>query len=636
MSFGYRGQILRVDLESGQLEVETPDDHFYRTYFGGSNFVAHYLLKELRPGVEPLSPENILVMAAGPITGTPVGGSGRNTVGGKSPLTGGFGDAQGGGFFGAQLKQAGYDAIIFTGRAPKPVYLMIGEDGPQLRPAEHLWGKTTGETEDAIRAESGERNLRFAAIGPGGENLVRYACVLNDLTHAAGRTGMGAVMGSKNLKAVAVRGGGRVPVADAAKVRELAKWMVDNWKQFAFSFYDVGTAGTVRVLHMAGGLPSYNFRLGHFDKFEPISGEVLRDTILVKRGSCYACPIHCKREVQTGPPWNVGPLYGGPEYETLGSFGSTCGVNDLGAICRANELCNAYGLDTISAGMSIGFAMECYENGLVNERDTDGLQLNFGNAEAMVALLERIIHRQGFGKLIGEGVKRAAEQIGGRAFDFAMHIKGQELPMHEPRFKQGLGMGYTISPTGADHVHNIHDPAYASQNWNMDRVNSLGVYGPLPSDDLSEKKVRLFMADGVWRYATNTFVTCIFVPWSPLKMTELFQAVTGWNSTYLEIHNAGLRSMHLPRIFNLREGFTERDDVLPERIMSKFESGPLQGVGVDDPTLRNAIRTYYGMMGWDEHGVPRRETLEQLGIGWAAEHLPQQQPKETEAAEQPR
>ncbi|MDA8216952.1 MAG: aldehyde ferredoxin oxidoreductase family protein [Dehalococcoidales bacterium] len=622
MPFGYAGKILRVDMTRREIKTEEPDDAFYRTYFGGTNFVAYYLLKEVKPGVDPLGPENKLIFAAGPITGAAVGGSGRNTVGARSPLTGAFGDAQGGGFFGAELKQAGYDAIVVEGRADKPVYLLVGGDKVELRDASHLWGKTTAETEDSVRAEVGERGLRFAAIGPGGENMVRYAAVLNDLSHACGRTGMGAVMGSKKLKAIAARGRGRLPVADPDKVRELAKWMVENWKKYAYSFHDVGTAGTVRALHVVGGLPTRNFQLGHFDDFEPISGETLRDTVLVRRGSCFACPIHCKREVQVGPPWNVGPLYGGPEYETLGSFGSVCGVDDLGAICKANELCNALGIDTISTGMSIAFAMECFENGLLSEQDTDGLHLTFGNAQAMVKMIEKIAYRRGFGAILAEGVKRAAEAIGGRASEFAMHIKGQELPMHEPRLKQGLGIGYAVSPTGADHVHNIHDTAYTAQNANVDRLNSMGVLGPLPASDLSERKVRVLYYDGVWKYATNTFVTCNFVPWSPEKMTELFNAVTGWNSTYLELHNVGLRSVYLPRIFNLREGFTSADDTLPRRLFQKFESGPLAGVGVDEEQHRKAVRLYYDMMGWDEEGVPLPGRLAQLGIGWAADQLP--------------
>lgn len=619
MPYGFNGKILRVDLSSRAIEVEEPGDAFYRTYFGGTNVIAYYLLKETRPGIDPLGPENKLVFSCGPVTGAPLGGAGRNGVGAKSPLTGGFGDSQAGGFFGAELKRAGYDGVVFEGAAEKPVYLSILDGVAELRDASHLWGKNTLETETAIRDEIGDRTLRFATIGPAGENLVRYASILNDVTHAAGRTGMGAVMGSKKLKAVAVRGKAAPAMAEPEKVKELAKYMVEFWKNGAWGFHDVGTAGTVRALQMVGGLPSYNFRQGHFDQWEPIDGVAMRDTILAKRGTCFACPVHCKREVRVGEPWNVEPVWGGPEYETLGAFGSLCGVGDLGAICKANEICNAYGFDTISAGVAIAFAMECFEAGLLKEKDTGGLRLAFGNAEAMVKLTEMIARREGLGRLLGEGVKSAAAAIGGGAEQYAMHIKGLELPMHEPRLKQGLGIGYAVSPTGADHVHNIHDTAYTKTGTlDFGRLNAAGILEPLPASDLSAKKVRLFYYEVTRRWLTNALVTCVFLPWNQEKITEAVNAITGWNATYLELHNVGERTQTMPRLYNLREGFTAADDSMPARLFEAFTSGPLAGVGVDRQKHRQAVELYYQMMGWDSAGLPTSARLVELNLEWAA------------------
>ena len=622
MPYGYNGKILRVDLASGKISVDEPDDHFYRTYFGGTALIAYYLLKELKPGIDALGPENKLIFAAGPVTGAPMGGTGRNGVGAKSPLTGAFGDSQAGGFFGAELKHAGYDAIIFEGQSPKPVYLLIVDGKAELKDASHLWGLNTAEAEAAVRAETGEKLLRTAAIGPAGENLVRVACVMNDLSHAAGRTGMGAVMGSKKLKMVAVRGRGMMPLAQPDKVKELARWMVDNWKEWAFGLNDVGTANGVRGLQASGGLPTRNFMEGAFEGYENLAGDTMRDTILVGRGTCYACPIHCKREVRVGEPWNVEPTYGGPEYETIAALGSLCGVSDLGAVAKGSALCNAYSLDTIGTGAIIAFAMECFEKGILTTQDTDGLELRFGNAHAMVQMIENIAHRRGLGAVLAEGSQRAARQIGRGAEQCVLTIKGQELPMHEPRYKMGMGIGYAVSPTGADHCHSIHDSLFEKETVDMARARSLGILKPLPVNDLSADKVRLCFYDMSMRHAINCWVTCLIARWSPEKITEVFNAVTGWNSTYFELQKVGERAATLAQVYNLREGFTAADDVLPRRLHTPFTKGPLAGVAVDEDKFHAAIRSYYGMMGWDAQGVPTEAKLAERGVAWAAGELP--------------
>jgi aldehyde:ferredoxin oxidoreductase len=624
MANGYNGRILRVNLSSGKLTTEEYPDSFYRQYFGGEGLIAYFLVKELPAGVEPLGPENKLIFAAGPITGVPAGGCGRHSVGAKSPLTGGFGEADSGGYWGAELKMAGFDAVIIEGKAEKPVYISIKDGEASLKDAGHLWGMQALECQIAIREELADPNIKVAQIGPAGENLVRFASVMNDLDAAAGRTGMGAVMGSKNLKAIACRGTRHVPLADPEAAREIARWIKDNAPVNIKRMRDLGTAQIVDGLNGLGGLPTQNFRLGSFEGAEKINGETMADTILVKRRACHACPVQCKREVKVDEPYKVDPRYGGPEYETIGALGSDCGIDDLKAIARGNELCNAYGLDTISCGATIAFAMECFENGLLTTEDTGGLDLRFGNTAAMLEMIEQIARREGLGAMLAEGVARAAKKIGRGAEKYAMHIKGQELPMHEPRLKQGMGIGYSISPTGADHCHNIHDTVYVSMTGLMTDIQALGILEPLPADDLSGDKVRLLAYYANWMHFLNSAVACYFVMSLGRvgfeRTSRLVNAATGWNTSVFEILKVGERAANLARVFNMREGFTSKDDDMPERFFTPHGSGPLP-VALDREAFEKAKQMYYDMMDWPE-GSPSPGKLAELGVAWAIEELP--------------
>ncbi|MHB1132568.1 MAG: aldehyde ferredoxin oxidoreductase family protein [Chloroflexota bacterium] len=627
MPNGYHGKVLFVDLSTCKFEVETPDDAFYRRYLGGSALATYYLLRELQPGVDALSPDNVLVFAAGVISGTPVAGPSRYTVAAKSPLTDGFGEAEAGGWWGPEFKMAGYDAIVFKGRAPKPTYLWIKDGVVELRDAAAIWGLPTAEAADAIRAELGEPRARVAQCGPAGEKLVRYACVINELKHANGRTGMGAVMGSKNLRAVAVRGTTPVAVADKEAVRDLARWL--NKAYEPDTMQSIGTSRGLRGLDAGGMLPTRNFRQGSFEFAEQICGEAQRDSTLVGNGTCFACPIRCKREVEVSEPYKVDRKYGGPEYETIGAFGSVCGVGDLKAIAYANQLCNAYGLDTISAGMSIAFAMECFENGLLSKEDTGGLDLRFGNADAMLRMLEMIINREGFGAVLAEGVKRAAAKVGKGSEKYAMHVKGQELPMHEPRGKPGAaGLAYAVSSTGADHMEAQHDPLFVREDMpNYAKVRGIGLLEPVPQLELGPRKARMFFyLQSLWSMY-NSLTMCAFVgapagPFALNKLTDYVNAVTGWDTTLFELMKVGERGNTMQRIFNLREGFTAADDTLPERMFEGLENGALQGRGIDRQKFAEALRAYYGMSGWDqEAGVPEAWKLAELNIEWAQELL---------------
>ncbi len=619
MKDGFTGKILRVNLTKEKISSENLEETFYRRYFGGRGLIAYYLLKELKPRIDPLGPDNRLIFACGPVTGAPVSGSGRNSVGAKSPLTGTYGEAEAGGYWGAELKRAGFDAIIIEGKASEPVYLWIQDEKAEVRDAHNLWGLEIKKSQETIRSDLGDSRVKVAQIGPGGEKLVRYASVVNDLNHVAGRCGMGAVMGSKNLKAVAVKGTGKVKVRKPKKLGRLAKWMATNVDNVAHTLHTYGTGSDMDVSETMGNLPVRNFRDGDFPEADSISAQAVKEHVRVGMGTCYACAVACKKEVKVTEPWNVDPAYGGPEYETLAALGSNCGVSNLKAICKANELCQRYSIDTISTGVSIGFAMECFERGLLTEEDTEGMDLNFGNAQSMVKLVEMIGERKGIGNLLAEGVKRAAECIQKGAEELAVHVKGQEVPMHDPRLKRGEALGYTISPTGADHVHNIHDTFLFPQLPKS--YESLGVLEAVPIEDFGPKKIRLYKYVGEWRTLNNFLVMCLFPPWSVRQKVEIVRSVTGWNTTAFELMKVVERGNTLARIFNLSEGFTEKDDWLPPRFFQPKTSGALNKTSVDPQKLRKAKLTYYDMMGWTEDGVPKQSTLEELDIAWATNKI---------------
>jgi aldehyde:ferredoxin oxidoreductase len=619
---GYAGKVLHVDLTAGKTWTEEPSADFYRRYVGGNGFIGYYLLKEVPKGADPLGPENALIFANGTFTGIPVAGAGRSAVGGKSPLTGGYGEADAGGFFGAESKQAGFDCIVIKGKAAKPVYLWIHDGEAEIRSAEHLWGTTTHECEEALRAELKEPRARTAIIGSAGEKMVRFACVMLDLSHSAGRTGMGAVMGSKNLKAVVARGKGTIELADGDKVKEIGRWMSQNWKDKAFGMHDLGTAGGVEGLNAIGALPTRNFQDGQFEGNAKISGRAMADTILIDRGGCYACPIRCKRvvEIKEGK-FKTDPIYGGPEYETIGAFGSNCGVDDLAAISKANEICNATAADTISCGMAVSFAMECYEAGLITKKDTGGLDLSFGNAEGMVELTRMICNREGIGDLMAEGPTRAAAKLGSKALPFVVDVKGQPYPMHECRTRWGQALGYAVSPTGADHMHNFWDGAQANDPVG-EGLQGLGVYESAAQTEYTTAKVRAYTVTSNWQWVHNHLGNCMFIPWSNDQIIDLVRGMTGWQTNLYELLKAGERGVTMARAFNMREGLGRKDDVLPPRMNTPHKSGVVNEKPIDPEVLDEQVTKFYGMMGWDpETGKPTLGKLQDLDIEWVADQL---------------
>ena len=628
---GFSGRILHVDLATGQITVETPDEAFYRTYWGGSAMGADYLLKHTPAGADPLGPDNTLCLMLSATTGVAVSGNSRCTATAKSPLTGLVGDSQAGGFWPAELKFAGFDGIVITGKSPKPVYLWIHDGQAELRDAGQLWGRLTGDVEAAIKRELGDEKIEVAQIGPSGERLVRFAAIMNMSNRAHGRTGMGAVMGSKNLKAIAVRGHGKVEVNDKEAVARLArsgpKAMPDRPDMQALQSY--GTAGCLNYQNEVGGLPTRNFTSGYFENATNLAGETMSDTILDSNDTCYACVVRCKRRVQTAyNDRKAVPFYGGPEYETLSTLGTYCAVGDLPAVSLANQICAEYGLDTISCGATIVFAMECYERGILSLTDTRGVDLRFGNAEAMVEITEQIARREGLGDLLAEGSARAAAQIGHGAEELVVAVKGNELPAHMPQVKASLGIIYAVNPFGADHQSSEHDPGYVPgiTGYFAERMADLDLTDPQPDQALGPEKVK-FALHTQWIYSfLDTADLCQFVygpAWQlhgPKEVVELMHAVTGWDMQIEDMQRIGERRVNLLRAFNAREGVGRVADTLPDRLFTEpLKGGTSDGLVVPRDEWEVALNEYYRMAGWSvETGNPTPAKLESLGIGWLA------------------
>ncbi len=632
MGYGSTGKLLRVDLTHQTISVERFDEPFYRLYPGGKALAAYLLLREIRPGTDPLGPNNVLVLVNGLITGAPISTATRFTAAARSPLTGAYGESEAGGFWGPELKLAGWEGIILIGRAEHPVYIAIKDDRVEIRDARHLWGQEPEQAQAQIREELGDRLTRVLQIGIGGENLVRYAALINELRHFNGRSGMGAVMGSKNVKAIAVRGTGKYSdyAHDPQAIAELSRRIAKRVKEHpqSWDLQEKGTPGLVAGLNAGGILPTRNFRQGAFEGVDNVKWEAYEKELLTARRSCYACAIRCKREVKVNDRYQVSDAYGGPEYETVGGFGPNCGIDDLQAIAKANELCGRYTLDSISTSATVAFAMECFEHGLITPEQTGGAEWRFGNAEAMLQIIDWIAHRRGIGDLLAEGTRRAAEVIGGDARYFALHVKGQELPMHEPRGKVGVGLGYAVNEGGADHLVAYHDPMYANPNSvTFKAAADLGITEPLPPRELSPRKAEAYARLENWSSFGKVIGFCYFgpAPRSLIQVDEVVEAVraaSGWDFDKEELLRIGERATNLARVFNVREGFSRKDDTLPDRLFQPLEGGALTGVALSREEFEAALTALYRAKGWDpETARPTAERLEALGIGWAASLL---------------
>ncbi len=624
--------VFHVDLTRGTIETKTLPEDVYRKYPGGSALAAYLLMQSIPAGADPLGPDNVLVMAVSPLTGLAISGQSRMTACARSPLTGAIGDSQCGGFFPAEMRAAGAEAIVFTGQAKEPVYLWLNDGKAELRPAKHLWGKVTAEVDSMLKKEIGDEKVEIAQIGPAGENLVRFAAIMNMVNRANGRTGLGAVMGSKRLKAVVVRGSKSPKPAEPVAFRGLVKRLKDLQaaNPGIVWFGEYGTAGVLAIQDKVGGLPTRNYNEGTFELAKDIDGTTLAKTILKERDTCYACVVKCKRTVEVHEPGlDIDPIYGGPEYETLSLLGSMCGVGDLKLLSKASADANKYGMDTISAGGTIAWAIEAKEKGLLDDK---GLGLQYGDGQSVLRAIEAIALRQGVGDLLAEGSLRAAKTLGQAAVDLTVTVKGQELPAHMPQVKRSLGLVYAVNPFGADHQSSEHDSALRNKPGSLQhgRLEQLDIAASLPATDLSDAKVRFAYRSQCFYSALDTLGLCQFVwgpSWQlygPSETVELVRAGTGWQATMEELLEIGERKIALMRAFNAREGIGKDADVLPKKLFQPLTGkGPTAGVALTTDEFEHARASYYGLAGCDPAtGYPTPAKLRDLGLDWLADKAP--------------
>lgn len=588
--YGYWGKLLRVNLTNREIGTEDLDETLLSSYLGAKGIGAYYFCKEMGKGAEPLSPDNLLILSTGPYQGTDVPSTGRFAVIAKSPLTGIFLDSYCGGWFGHSLKRCGYDLLTIEGKAERPSYISIKDDEVQIKDASELWGKTTKEMEVLLRKLEGEK-VRVISTGPAGENLVRIACLISDYRRSAGRGGSGAVFGSKNLKAVCVEGTRKVPVADGKKLKKVIRQIADNVKQErekGYAFYKYGTSNAVDYASAKDRLPTRNYQLAEFEATEEITGEALYQKYEVDMVGCCPCLIKCQGDIAGGRER--------PEYETLAMLGSNCGIDNLEPIIEANALCNQLGLDTISTGGVIGFAMECSMLGLLEEK------YDFGNGDQLLELIRKIAYREGIGDILADGVRIAAEKIGNDSNKLAVHVKGLEIPAWDPRGKLGHGLAYMTADIGGSHLREFYSTKKIPNTSALEVIEAL-----IGGQD------RNVMRDN--------FIYCTFARDTMDRQLrrDAYQAITGNSLSAEKETEVANRIWTLIRLYNIREGITKDDDCLPHRFRTEpLPSGVAEGCTsfVSEEDMELSLRTYYEKRGWDSEGIPTEKTVSDLGLSW--------------------
>ena len=608
--FGFAGKLLRVNLSSEETKQEPLPDELARKYLGGRGFAARILYDGLMPGIDPLGPENKIVFATGVLTGTPAPVGNRSLIASKSPLTGIWGDAVFGGWFGGELKKAGFDAVIVEGTSERPVYLWINDGKAEIRDASHLWGRETGPAQETILSEVGK--ARVLGIGPGGENLVRYASAINELRFCAGRSGMGAVMGSKKLKAIAVKGTKPVAIAHREKLIALTKQINKEIKEnpSIATLTRYGTWNNLTPLQRYGILPTKNFQAGVIEGGERLESEAMVEAILSDRQTCPNCPIFCRRVVKMEEPYDLSGIYGGPQYETVAGLGSLVMNTNPATIAKAHELCNRYGIDTMSTGECMAWAMECWERGI-----DLGRPLPWGDAETILALLEEIAYRRGVGALLADGVRKASEKVGQGSEAWALHVKGFEMAFHDPRGKKGMGLAYATANRGACHLQTIHEDALEAGG----PFPELGLDTAMSRKQLDGKAYLVKVTQDYFGSLGDTLGICKFPanawrPYTPTRVAQAVALVTGWDINLEELLTTGERIFNLCRMFNVREGISRVDDALPARLGEPLPDGASAGETVSAEDLEELLDEYYELRGWDKNGIPTPETLARLGL----------------------
>ena len=609
---GYMGKILRVDLSAGRVWDEPLDEGRARAFVGGSGLAARLIYDMVDGDTDPLGPDNPLVFMTGPLVGTAMPSAGRCSVCALSPLTGIWGESNTGGFVGPELRFAGYDGIVVTGQAEKPVWLSVVEGRGELHDATGLWGSDSYETQERVREALDEPKARVACVGPAGENVVKMAAVMNDHGRAAGRTGMGAVMGSKNLKAIGLRGKARVPLADPDGFKAVVRQVIAGLDEdiAAMSIRLAGTAGYLDMALMYGDLPIRYYQQGGWENASNLSGVLMADQYQNRNVACYRCPIACGRETRA-PSYGVDRV-DGPEYETLGALGSLAMVDDLEAVIYAGHLCNVYGLDTISTGCTIALACEMFERGILSPADAGGLEIRYGDVQMTHRLIEMIARREGFGDLLAEGSAALAEQFG--VPELAVTVNRLEVPMHDPRAFVGMAMTYALSPRGACHMQGDMYGVDTGQGPAFE----LGI---LPGDrfEMTEEKGVISARQQAWRNLYNALTLCQFQNPGVERLLAALNAATGWGLESDDLMTLGKRIVTLKRVLNHRRGLVRADDRLPDLLLQPLDDGGTEGMV---PNVGVLLSGAYAEFGWDsETGEPTRKTLEELGLGFAVDEL---------------
>jgi aldehyde:ferredoxin oxidoreductase len=616
--YGYAGKVLRIDLTKNKVHISQLDPDMAFRFLGGRGFNSKTLYDEVMPGIDPLGNENKLTFSTGPLVGTMFPTASRFNVSAKSPLTGILGDSNAGGHFASELKFAGYDQVILEGKSRKPIYVYVNNDEVEFRDASHLRGKDVYATDEMIRADLGERQVQIASVGPAAENGVRYCGIFANLMRAAARTGMGTVMASKGVKALAVKGTGSIEVADPVRFEQI----VEEIEQEIYKheqYWPRRRMGTTRILMMAnagGFLPTRHYTSGVFEHAKDVSGEKLAEEYNVKTRGCFACTIPCSRfyVVKSG---EFAGLFGeGPEYESLGSFTARVGSRDLNLALKANDMCNRLGLDALTTAECISWAMELYDRGLLKKAETDGLDLSWGNGEAILTLIEKIARREGFGNILADGSKAAAENLG-RGMDLTMQVKGLDIIMADPRGLKGFGLGYAVASRGADHLRS--EPFIELNDDPKQGVEMFGV--PESTLRLAHRgKGKLVSYFEDWCAIIDSLETCKnimqnmqILPFD--RAAEVMKTATGFEISALEVRRAGERIVNIERAFNVREGMRRRDDALPRRFREEaLQEGASKGTIFEQEPM---LDEYYHERGWNrETGIPSHETLEKLGLGY--------------------
>jgi aldehyde:ferredoxin oxidoreductase len=620
MSRGYTGKILRINLTEGSTDVETFDKEFYRKYLGGGGFGTYFLLKETEADTDALSPENVITIAPGFTTGPAVSGVSRCGLTALSPETGGVGDSQAGGNFGPYLKRAGWDAVIIKGKAAQMSNIYIDDSNVSIVSAEDVTGKTILEARNVFEEKYGKKGVSVMQCGPAGEKLVRYASVSSDLHDAYGRTGMGAVFGSKNLRAVVVKGTGTIEFEDPEGLKTLAKTAISRIPNSGFVSIvkKYGTEGLVLGNAEAGNLCTHNYSTGYHTDYAKLDRSTYAEDFLSKGTTCYGCAVGCRKTVKSEAPYTVTDKLGGPEFETIGVLGSNLDIFDPVAVAKTNELCNTYGIDTITLGGIISYLAESVEKGLITEDQIGYKGFGFGNADGIIWLTHQVGRREGIGNIIADGFEASIKHFGEETRKYAVHVKGHGFAVHMPQVKPSLALMYAVVPIGADHMSSEHDWLITDDS---EASRGLGILETDEVNSTGTNKVRMAVYSQYYYSVLDSLSLCMFC-WGAgslytyPELEDLVRYTTGMDMTFWELMMAGMRKITMMRLLNLRRGFTDKDDKLPEKMFSPLYDGPSEGRSVNEDDFNRMKAEYYGFLGWDKAGIPRKGKLAELGLEW--------------------